>query len=93
MRGEERRTGKQMEEEKEVEGWGGGQVWWVWVFAPDYNFHFPISRGLGGRLRRKTPPRSLKCWSGASECSGQPRRMNTLRSPAFGEGAVYRGMQ
>lgn len=38
---------------KEVEGWGGGQVWWVWVLPRDYNFHFPISEDLEGALRRK----------------------------------------
>ena len=74
MRGEERRTGTQMEEEKQVEGWGGGQVWWVWVLPRDYNFHFPISEDLEGALRRKTPPRSLKCWSGGIRVSTGPTK-------------------
>lgn len=74
MRGEERRMGKQMEKEKEVEGWGGGKASWVWVLPGDYNFDFPISEDLEGILRRKTSPRSLKTWSGGIRVSRGPTK-------------------
>lgn len=51
---EERRTGKQMEEEKEVEGWGGGQVWCGYGFCPEtIIFTSPSPEGLGGRFKEK----------------------------------------
>ena len=61
-------------EEKEVEGWGGGKVSWLWVLPRDYNFHFPISEDLEGALRRKTSPRSLKTWSGGIRVSTGPTK-------------------